>query len=232
MKKALSLVMVFLVAVAFSATGYSADKYISGNIGISWLNDYESSESRDGSFMPNTGLFEFGSGLTLAAAFGCDYGDYRAEAEIGYQSGDVDTFAFGTGEMDPFAMDMTGDISILSIMGNGYYDIALGSDVELFLMAGAGFAQVNFDDVALEEEMQGPNLALNVTEVAFAYQIGAGLALPVSDGIMLEAKYRYFATTDFTVSDDFDLPLNGIEDTEWVGNIESHSAMLGMRVML
>ncbi len=226
--------MVFLVAVAFSATGYSADKYISGNIGISWISDYESDESLDGSFNPTTRAYELGSGLTLSAAFGCDYGDYRTEAEIGYQSGDVDTFVQsiedGQGP-ESNVRDFTGDVSILSIMGNGYYDIALGSDVELFLMAGAGFAQVSFNDVEPSEDERGPYLALNATEVAFAYQIGAGLAIPVSDGVMLEAKYRYFATTDFTISDDFgdfDQP----EDTEWVGNIESHSAMLGMRVML
>ncbi len=227
MKKALSLVMVFLVAVAFSATGYSAEKYISGSLGISWIGDYESEESRAGSYLVNEGLFEFGSGFTGAVAFGCDYGDYRAEAEVGYQSGDVETFTYIFNDQG-MPMDFTGDVDILSIMGNGYYDIALGSDVELSLMAGAGFAQVNFDDMGGVED----DILLSTTEVAFAYQIGAGLAIPVSDGIMLEAKYRYFATTDFTVSDDFEYNLNGMEDNEWVGNVDSHSALLGMRVTL
>jgi len=242
MKKALSLVMVFLVAVAFSATGYSADKYVSGNIGISWLNDYQAYESNDWAPGREEVGMDFDSGITLTGAFGCDYGDYRVEAELGYQSGDLNNgyqiirYAArgdnGIGESED-TFDLDGDISVLSLMGNGYYDIDLGG-VELFLTAGAGVAQVDFDDVTEVDEGEASENNWNVSEVTLAYQIGAGLALPVADNVMLEARYRYFATTDFVISDDLSERNNESPgyDREWKGNLESHSALLGLRVTL
>ncbi|NEX12420.1 MAG: porin [Prosthecochloris sp.] len=238
MKKALSLVMVFLVAVAFSATGYSADKYVSGNIGISWMGEASFDESYDWSTYRDGMSLDNSKGVSLTGAFGCDYGDYRAEAELGYQSGDVDNMTIieayaapGIPQTDP----MTGDVSVLSLMGNGYYDIDLGG-VELFLTAGAGIAQVDLDNVA-EVYSNGDVDAYNwnVSEVTLAYQIGAGLALPVADNVMVEARYRYFATTDFTISNDYNANDSGqrrIDDIEYKGNIDSHSALIGLRIML
>ncbi len=64
------------------------------------------------------------------------------------------------------------------------------------------------------------DLKIDVTETTLAYQLGAGLAIPVSDGVMIDARYRYFATTDFDVV--------GVVET----NVSSHSALLGLRVNL
>ena len=215
MKKALSLIAVFLVAAMWSGTGTAADKYVSGAIGISWFNDsnldyiydYEGEDA---------GNFGYGSGITLLGAFGCDYGDYRIEGELGYQQNDVETFSYD-GE-DAEAEDMQGDISVTSLLANGYYDIDLGG-VELSLGAGVGVAQVNLDDINDEGDDDG---GLNVSETTLAYQLGAGLGIPVADNVMIDARYRYFATTDFTIE-------RGIPNNM---NIESHSALLGLRVGL
>jgi len=223
-------VMVFLVAVAFSATGYSADKYVSLGAGISWLNNAEFDESRDWSVDRDGFEMDLGSGVSATGAIGCDYGDYRLEAEIGYQSGDVDSISGIENGVKDDADDFAGDESVLSLMGNAYYDIDLGG-VELFLGAGVGVAQVDFDDIAEVDGNVESDYNWNASEVALAYQLMAGLAVPVSDGIMVEAKYRYFATTDFTVSNDDDEGLRN-SDIEYNGNISSHSALLGLRVML
>jgi len=268
MKKALSLLAVFLVAVTWSASGFSADKYVSGNIGISWMSntavediigytEYRGIESELG----------FGSGLTLLGALGCDYGDYRVEGELGYQNNDVDALDISIPCCDPeyngiVNVALDGNITVLSLLMNGYYDIDLGGGVELSPTVGVGLAQVSMGDVTItdisedfsdcctgdngggggiiivpddppfddnvtkapddsprETRMQaGDGLNLDVHEVTFAYQAGIGLGIPVADNIMLDARYRYFATTDFTV-----LAANT--------NIASHNALLGLRVM-
>ncbi|UZJ41053.1 hypothetical protein OO006_11955 [Prosthecochloris sp. SCSIO W1101] len=71
MKKALLLSMALMVAVMWSTPGFSADKYVSGSIGIVWRGDieFEDHDSDEG--------FELGtdSGITLLGAYGCDYGN-------------------------------------------------------------------------------------------------------------------------------------------------------------
>uniref|UniRef100_B3ELR7 Porin, opacity type n=1 Tax=Chlorobium phaeobacteroides (strain BS1) TaxID=331678 RepID=B3ELR7_CHLPB len=207
----------------------------------------------------------FGSGLTLLGALGCDYGDYRVEGELGYQNNNVDALDIyipccNTEDNAVINVDLDGDITVLSLLMNGYYDIDLGGGVELSPTVGVGLAQVSMGDVTItgisedysnccngdnnggdiiivpddppfddeitevkespqERQMRaGDDLNLDVHEVTFAYQAGIGLGIPVAENIMLDARYRYFATTDFTVL---------VANT----NIESHNALLGLRVM-
>jgi len=231
MKKTLSLLAVFAIAGMMSAPAQAADHYISGMAGMSWFQDLTGEEvydyeKRDG------GKFEFDSGLTLAGAIGCDYGSTRLEAEIGYQANDVkDVLEINNDVTSSEGFNLDGDVSVLSLMANGFYDIDLGG-VELYAMAGVGVAQVSFDDVAYayQEEDFVSSVKYNASETTLAYQLGAGLAIPVADGVMIDARYRYFATTDFTMGDDGAFPGRG--DDDYTGNLSSHSALLGLRVSL
>ncbi len=222
MKKTLSLIAVFLVAAMWSGSGSAADKYVSGSIGISWFNDADFSYIYDYEGEDNTQSIEFGSGITLLGAFGCDYGDYRIEGELGYQQNDAESLTYeGENFIDgDDSWDLEGDISVTSLLANGYYDIDLGG-VELSLGAGVGVAQINMSDIEIDDDdYPGRSDEFDGSETALAYQLGAGLGIPVADNIMLDARYRYFATTDFTV-------------VSWGNaNIESHSALLGLRVGL
>ena len=226
MKKAISLLAVFLVAVMWSAPGFSADKYVSGNIGISWLSDTAARYSDNDNAGYNV---DMGSGITLLGALGCDYGDYRAEGELGYQNGDISAYNVFCDNGQCPSEDISGDVSILSLMMNGYYDIDLGGGVELSPTVGVGIAQVKADNIesnrrnnsgnseASETVKNGDDSGFSLSETTFAYQAGVGLGIPVADNIMLDARYRYFATTDFMM-----LLVNT--------NVTSHSALLGLRV--
>jgi len=226
MKKALSLIAVFLVAVMWSSTGFSAEKYVSGNIGISWFNDIDLGYTYEGEGEDFTQKAEMGSGIALTGAFGCDYGDFRTELELGYQSSDVENLIWidDGDELDLGAEgeDISGDVSVTSLMANGYYDIDLGG-IELFLTAGVGVAQIDIDDIDYTEG----DFVYNASETTLAYQLGAGFGIPVSDNIMLDARYRYFATTDATISGGI-----GPIGLDGNGNVESHSALIGLRVGL
>lgn len=218
MKKALSLLAVFLVAVMWSASGFSADKYVSGNIGIVWLQDVTFDPAYEYVIPYPSVDADFDSGITLLGAFGCDYGSYRVEGELGYQSGDLNNITID-GVALPVSME--GDLKVLSLLANGYYDIDLGG-VELYGTAGVGVARVSFDDISYGL-LGSPDYTEHAT--TFAYQVGAGLALPVADDVMIDARYRYFSTTEFTLDD------VGIFDAE-NATVSSHSALLGLRINL
>ncbi|NTU97999.1 MAG: outer membrane beta-barrel protein, partial [Chlorobiaceae bacterium] len=98
--------------------------------------------------------------------------------------------------------------------------------VELYAMAGVGIAQVNINaeatiDYDISYSSGSVTLAVDTHETTLAYQLGAGISIPVSKGVKLDARYRYFATTDFN--------LNALVNVE---DLSSHSALVGLRVDL
>jgi len=108
------------------------------------------------------------TGFAATGAVGCDYGTSRIEAELGYQNNGMKY--------------STNDVKVLSLMGNGYYDIDLGG-VDLYATGGFGVAEASAAYVG----SSNTNLA---------YQFGAGLAVPIADKVTLDGRYRYFTTVD------------------------------------
>ncbi|ACF12239.1 surface antigen msp4 family protein [Chlorobaculum parvum NCIB 8327] len=227
-KKLLALVAVLLATGAWSSTGYSAGNYVSANAGISWFGDAKLTDNADDE---ENFCVDLDSGIALTGAYGHDYGDYRIEAELGYQRNDIAKsidYLYGS-VYDEYSM--TGNMSVISLMGNAYYDINLTDDLELFLTAGAGAAFVSFNDVGdVDDDFRYDK----VTATAFAYQLGAGLSYKVAENLRLEARYRYFATADFTIDDTANFWDDYAEDDymNTVKNISSSSVMLGLRLSL
>lgn len=240
MKKTLSLLAAALVFGWFSVPAQAANHYVSGAVGISWMNDIEfnintspdESEPRLADAQPvrkNIDIpdpvdkvkTDMGSGITLLGAVGCDYGDWRLEGELGYQKNDFDKATFhDVIEEESVKRDWNGDVSILSLMANGYYDIPLGSGFEFSLSAGIGIAQVSIDNFGPKdppEDLDWKGTG-DLNETTFAWQVGAGFGIPVAENVMLDLRYRYFATTDFDFGEGGDT------------NIASHNALLGLRV--
>lgn len=247
MKKNLSLLAILAVASFACTPAQAATHYISGMGGISRMNNMTPEESYQGASGNDGSNIDLGTGATALGAIGCDYGNYRLEAEIGYQQNKLKS---GLDNRDGVVQyypqegsryDMRGDVSALSLMGNGYYDVNLGGGVEFYVSAGAGIAQVAFHDVNFVNDydpqvnvlVNNPNPGYNDHETTLAYQAGAGLAFALSENVKLDLRYRYFATTDFTYSNDLsDSSSNSItpDAAGMNNNIVSHSALLGLRV--
>jgi opacity protein-like surface antigen len=266
MKKTLSLLAVLMAAGVVATPVQAATHYVSGFGGVSWMQNMDSSDTYQNAapehnYTENTDL---GSGLAVTGAIGCDYGSYRLEAEVGYQTNDVKsrasydngvvfewpTDALGTTTTDREAMK--GDVSALTLMANGYYDFDLGSKIELYATAGVGVAQVSWhnvtnvtnvydgevgEDIVFPFETYSspvtfaanPDPGFNAHETTLAWQVGAGIAAPIADNVKLDLRYRYFATTDFTVADSGS---SWYSDNSVSGNtnLSSHSVLLGLRV--
>ncbi|MBC8525233.1 MAG: porin family protein [Chlorobium phaeobacteroides] len=224
MKKALSLLAAAVLIMGWSIPSYAGNPYASGNIGIVWfdnLNGVESDyENRDYSIDAS-----LDSGISLTGAVGCDMGDTRVEAEIGYQTNDAVSAEVldDNGILEDGPWEWGGDVSLTTFMFNGYYDIALmESGLEFFLTAGVGGAFYSFDDVG---DINDDRYRGTTNGSTWAYQLGAGLALPVGDNLIVDARYRYFDTAEFTTEDDFD----AFDDVAMNLDISSHSALVGLR---
>lgn len=125
--------------------------------------------------------------------------NFRLEAELGWRRNDVDALG---------GASAGGDINLLSLMGNLYYDIPTGTAFTPYIGAGLGGAHAMLDAPGIDDEND-----------VWAYQGIAGVDYRISEALSLKADYRYFATDDFDVR-----AANGSAvETEYA----SHNIMIG-----
>ena len=130
-----------------------------------------------------SGESSYDSGIAIEGAIGVkfdkgmDIFPVRVEAAFSHQSNDDDD----------------GDaVKIMSYMGNVYLDILTGTSFTPYIMGGLGFANV--------EGTVGAGLGKHGDDL-FAGQLGAGVGYALTDHIILDLKYKYFATEDYEYSD-------------------------------
>jgi opacity protein-like surface antigen len=157
---------------------------------------------------------ELGWAAGAAVGYGFDIG-LRAEAEVAYRMNELDQANIAIA-----ALDLDGDTTALSIMGNLWFDIPLNGPVRPFLGGGLGMAQVSLNDV--EVPAIGPGTFVDDSDWVFAYQLGGGIAFQVAPGVDVTAEYRYFGTDD----PEFELEAAPV-DAEY--EYSSHSVLFGIR---
>lgn len=220
-----------MLTTAAMAQGY----YVSASGGLSFLNDSENEGVFDGDFTTGEGTTitagtvlpdgtpvgwdtQFDTGYAFSGAIGKDYGWWRGEIEVAYQSNGVDTHTgvtaggiplasedagvliTGSGNIGTNVGDLVaagqGDVNTLFVMANVFYDFDLDGPVTPYVGAGAGIGFVDVDyspsGVAIIQDDGS----------AFAYQAMAGIAYAVAPSVDLTLGYRYRATTDVEVEAD------------------------------
>jgi len=224
--------VVAVLLTGWSTPSQAGNPYASTNIGITWFDDIEGEhmDADESRFSIETGT---NSGIALTGAIGYDMGSTRGEIELGYQTNEAEILRlYKDGEFDK-DWEATGDISLTTLMLNGYYDIDAGesTDLEFFLTAGFGVAFCNFDDVGelKDKEIEDNDRIGTLNTSAFAYQFGAGVAYPVSEELTIEGRYRYFQTGDFSTNSDFNGFYMRDDDDAYNMDITSHSALIGLR---
>lgn len=179
----------FLALVCSGPAANAATPYLSGSAGFPLLSD---SEVTDGG--EHVADWSYDIGYVLTAALGLDSGTYRIEAEVGYQENEFE--------------DLGQKMSMMTYLGNGYVDFELPTAaIKPFVTVGLGFATVEWSDGITP-----------IDDTVFAWQIGAGVGFAVAPKVTLDAKYRYFSTSNPEL----------VDDVEY--SIGSHNFMLGMRI--
>lgn len=191
MVKAMQILMLSLVSVGLLVTvSFAAiTPYVGVQLGATLLDD----SSNDYNNIAFSFDSEYDPGFNVGTTGGIDFGMARVEAELTYRQNDVDTLQTGG-----ISYSGDGDISALSLMANGFFDIDTNSPVTPYIGAGIGFANVSMNDVTAD----GAAVA-DDDDTVFAYQFGLGVAFDLNNLLALDVGYRYFATLDpeFTDAD-------------------------------
>jgi opacity protein-like surface antigen len=153
--------------------------YVSAGLGLSVPNDLDVEDSGGGSFTLD-------NSFALGGAIGYKFKDFmRIEGEVAYQKNDLDNIkhpSIGSVPID-------GDTTSTALLLNVYTDFMNDGPVFTFLSIGAGMAKVE----ANVDSVLGVDLDLHADDTDFAYQLGAGVGYVMSENVVLELKYRYFA---------------------------------------
>lgn len=107
------------------------------------------------------------TGFVVGGAFGVDFGDFTVDGEIGYRSTALD---------GSYAYDE--DVALVSALANGWYELGLTENLELYAGGGVGVAAGIVDDVD--------------SSLGFAFQAGGGARFIVGPGMDIGVGYRYF----------------------------------------
>lgn len=206
MKKRICITLCCLAPVLFTTAALGADgPYVSANVGVAVLSDSDLTDAT----LPGVELeLSYDAGWAAGAALGYRFGSFRVEGELTYQENDIDeTTGFGVG------IESSGDVNTTAFLVNGYYDFTNSSAFTPFITAGLGYANVEINDYTLT----GSGLSgFSDDDSVFAYQVGVGVGYSVTENVIIDARYRYFATED----PEFDT-------TEAEG--DSHNFLLGVR---
>jgi len=215
MKRLLVMAIFALVFITTSAQAADKGMYVSGIAGIVLVPklDQEISGAR---------VFEtdFDPGIKIAGALGYDFGSFRAEVEFGYLTNEVNDgvrIGIGSGPVE-------GDVSVISFMVNGYYDIHT-RNFSLVPYLGVGIGGASIDAHITAPFLAPSTQVVDDNDTVFAYQFMAGLGWNISPTMTLTVDYRYFATTDpeFTPGNAF----LGLPDL--TSDYNNHSFNLGAR---
>jgi len=141
---------------------------------------------------------------------------YRLEAELGYQTADVDSHTVGGAK---FGSQAFGETKTLYGFANAYLDIPVVSRLNAVVGGGVGAGKVEFDSHGIDL----PNIGTVVDDedTVFGYHLDAGVSYDVTDKLALEAMYRY---TSFV-----DVELTSVDGVTSETDVDSHNVLVGAR---
>jgi opacity protein-like surface antigen len=151
---------------------------------------------------------------------GYDFGMFRLEVEGGYKRASVNAAnTLARNPAQPFATRISdGHNQVYSLMANALVDIGPENGVNFFAGGGAGVAwnKANYNFASTNPGLAGP---VEDNDSAFAWQLIAGVRVPVSPSVDVSLKYRYFDAGRFHYDDD----LAGVSS-----RFRSHSVLAGL----
>lgn len=201
--KKLLLATAATIAVASPAVAQQTGGYVGLEGGILFPQTTKVDVTVDTVTVSDAGRLHYSEGFDVDLIGGYDLGMFRLEGELAYKQAGVDRLEV-TGEPDA-AVD--GNAHVLSAMLNGLVDFDTGG-VGVYAGGGFGHAWVGFSGDDFED----------ATDEGWAYQLIAGVHIPVSTNMDVGVKYRYFQTERLRFDTDF-------EDATLSGKFRSHSIL-------
>ena len=152
------------------------------------------------------------SSATYGGAIGYRFSpNFRAETDLSYRENDY-SLSGVTG---------SGSEKHLSAMLNGYYDFANNSRFTPYVGAGVGFDRATIE---ANYTASGSTIKADDSDIAFAYNLMAGIGYAVTKNIDLTLGYRWLDTSTATV----DAKIN-TTSTTLDGEYKAHEVLAGVR---
>jgi opacity protein-like surface antigen len=155
-------------------------------------------------FIDDTRRFDDGWAVAGVVGFVLDQ-NMRIELEGGHRSNTISDVFLIRNDIDPptegAAYTADGHVDMGFGMVNLFYDLHI-PDVPLlpWVGVGAGGAYVNHEIYYSYGDPNNP-IAAKDSDWQFAYQLMAGVTMPVAEAVSMSFGYRYFATEDLTFVD-------------------------------
>ena len=138
-------------------------------------------------------VLEHRTGFDVDLIAGYDFGRFRAEGELGWKRANARDVsiapAINFNNTGRLAID--GNTRVLSAMANLLIDLGADDGLQVYGGGGVGAARLS-----LNNAISGPGViagrGINGKDGSLAWQAIAGMRVPVSDGVDLGLKYRYF----------------------------------------
>jgi opacity protein-like surface antigen len=134
----------------------------------------------------------FDSGVSWGLFLGYDTSRVRFEAELSMREGEVSDHILG-GDALP---GPTGESRSLAVLGNLIYDFNRDGAVQPYIGAGLGWTDVEFDNFGVAPI---PDV-LKDSDSSLAYQLLAGIGIPLGDKWDLFLDYRWFAADSLSLT--------------------------------
>jgi opacity protein-like surface antigen len=156
-------------------------------------------------------------GYTASGGVGYRLGNgLRFEGELGYINVGTVDLTLPDYSPDAISDDAPGSVSGFYGMASVWMSLPTGS-IRPFVGGGLGLASLTVD--------VGPyfgDKSIDDTATALAWQVGAGVEADIGSDMELFARYRYFGTQDFTMTD--------VDSTEITGTFHANIVDVGLRV--
>ena len=218
-----ALALTFAVPAAALAAPPRPGAYVSGFVGVS----VPKSQSVDSTDFSSGNTFndrvEFDPGVNVGGTGGYDFGFFRLEGELSYKHAEMKSI---TDQTDGFSFrNPDGNLGVLAMMFNGFFDLHNPSPITPYLGGGIGFAAMHLSDTFGTDTRGTVTRQLLYEEdddTVFAYQVGGGLDISLNRRLSLDLGYRYFGTDRATFGKDL--------NTTTSMRYGSHNASVGIRV--
>lgn len=224
---ALGLVSVPAIAVAQSAPSVpSLQYYISLGAGFNFGQDDLNTAGDLGINSENeTRSTSFSNGYALVGAFGIVLPEIaRLELEGSWRSNDADRLTVSS----EGSVGTGGNLHTFALMLNAFKDFEVAERVSINFGGGIGVAllDLDLDRMVGPDAEPPPNEQHPVSDSAtvFAWQLGAGAAYKLDNGMSITLDYRLFGTSDPDFETTNGLPFDHDNMT--------HTIMVGLRIPL
>ena len=245
-RKALMLSTAAIALTMTAPSAHAASSYVSLFGGASILDNpglkgVVATHSTTYQFQSTTSVdTKFKTGYVLGGNWGVDWGTFRTELELAFHQNKSGSTAHVTTHYMygyvghagyPYTLasrdvHVPADLTLraYSLMANAWYDfhdLDLPGGFTPYIGGGVGGAQVQLsgrlDSIKLYEKNQ----------FVFAWQLGAGASVPVTDDLKLYVDYRYFAADGANLKIEPGFHGGGIK-----ADFNSHNVLVGLRLSL